>query len=54
MADDKSWNTNSTHVEIARRTPEAEHAEKSDQDTLQAEAHKAGVEAVARALDQAA
>ena len=54
MADDKSWNAASARVEVARHTPEVEPAEKSDQETLQAEAHRAGVEAVARALDQAA
>jgi hypothetical protein len=54
MADDKSWNAESDHVNVARRTPEANRAEKSDHEALQAEAHRAGVEAVARALDQAA
>ena len=54
MADDKSWNAASAHVEVTRYTPEVEHAAKSDQETLKAEAHRAGVEAVARALDQAA
>ena len=54
MADDKSRNAASAHVEVTRYTPEVEHAEKSDQETLKAEAHRAGVGAVARALDQAA
>ncbi len=54
MADDKSWNADSAQIEVKRPTPEVEHAEKLDPETLQAEAHRAGVEAVARALDQAA